>query len=144
MPAWPGGPCPICGEDMPVNVVHCQNCRTLLNTDLEPDSIEIPEFIPLQEIVSMVEVELGGYYVGCPHCKRELRVGSKYVDENVQCKFCDSQFTMDFSNPKLKMAAFFAECPHCKEELRADPKYLGMKVACKRCGGKIHFVDPSV
>ena len=94
MPAWPGGPCPSCGDVMPKNVVRCQNCRTLLNSDLEPDIIEVPEFIPLQEIESMVEVELGGYYVACPHCKRELRVGGKYVDENVQCKFCESQFTI--------------------------------------------------
>jgi predicted RNA-binding Zn-ribbon protein involved in translation (DUF1610 family) len=141
MPTWPGGPCPNCGEVMPENVVHCQTCRTLLNTDLESDSVEIPQFIPLQEIASMVEVELSGYYVACPHCKRELRVSSKYVDEKVQCKFCDAQFAMDFSNPALKMLAFYSTCPHCKEELRAAPKYMGMKVACKHCGGKIHFVD---
>jgi predicted RNA-binding Zn-ribbon protein involved in translation (DUF1610 family) len=143
MPTWPGGPCPTCGDVMPERLVRCRSCRTLLNTDLEPDSIEVPEFIPLQEIESMVDVELAGYYIGCPHCKRELRVGGKYVDENVQCKFCESQFTMDFSNPKLKMQAFYSTCPHCKQELRAAPKYLGMKVACKHCGGKIHLVDHS-
>ena len=126
---------------MPENLVHCRTCRTLLNTDLESDSVEIPQFIPLQEIASMVEVELSGYYVACPHCKRELRVSSKYIDEKVQCKFCDSQFAMDFANPALKMLAFYSTCPHCKEELRAAPKYMGMKVACKHCGGKIHFVD---
>jgi DNA-directed RNA polymerase subunit RPC12/RpoP len=141
MPAWPGGPCPNCGEVMPENLVHCRTCRTLLNSDLESDSVEIPQFIPLQEIASMVEVELSGYYVGCPHCRRELRVSGKYIDEKVQCKFCDSQFAMDFSNPALKMLAFYSTCPHCKEELRAAPKYMGMKVACKHCGGKIHFVD---
>jgi hypothetical protein len=143
MPAWPGGPCPQCGDEMPKNLVHCRTCRALLNDDLDPDSVEIPEFISLKEIASMVEVELDGYYVACPHCKRELRVGSKYVDEKVQCKFCDSLFAMDFANPTLKMKAFYSTCPHCKEELRAAPKYMGMKVACKHCGGKIHFVDHS-
>jgi hypothetical protein len=128
---------------MPERLVRCRSCRTLLNNDLEPDLIEVPDFVPLQEIESMVDVELAGYYVACPHCKRELRVGGKYVDENVQCKFCESQFTMDFSNPKLKMQAFYSMCPHCKQELRAAPKYLGMKVACKHCGGKIHLVDHS-
>ena len=38
MPAWPGGPCPNCGEDMPPNMVHCRECRTLLNPELERDS----------------------------------------------------------------------------------------------------------
>lgn len=141
MPTWPGGPCPECGEDMPGNLVHCRTCRALLNTDLVADSVEIPEFIPLPEIEAMVEVELMGYYLACPHCKRELRVNAKYLDEKVQCKFCDSQFTMDFSNPKLSMEAFYCTCPHCQEELRAAPKYMGMKVACKHCGGKIHFVE---
>jgi uncharacterized protein (DUF983 family) len=126
---------------MPGNLVHCRTCRALLNTDLVADSVEIPEFIPLPEIEAMVEVELMGYYLACPHCKRELRVNAKYLDEKVQCKFCDSQFTMDFSNPKLSMEAFYCTCPHCQEELRAAPKYMGMKVACKHCGGKIHFVE---
>ena len=60
MPAWPGGPCPECGEVMPENLVHCQNCRALMNPDLKTDSVEIPEFIPLQEIGSMVEVKPKG------------------------------------------------------------------------------------
>ena len=50
MPPWPGGPCPSCGEEMPERLIHCRTCRTLLNTDLDPDSVEIPAFVPLQEI----------------------------------------------------------------------------------------------
>ncbi len=143
MPAWPGGECPNCGEYMPVNLIHCQSCRTLLNEELERDSVEIPEFIPLQEIENMIEVELAGYYVGCPECKRELRVNSKYVDQNVECRFCKSKFTLNISSPKINTRAFYATCPHCNDELRASPKYLGARVACKQCGGKIQFVDNS-
>ncbi|MGE3316381.1 MAG: hypothetical protein AB7O26_14795 [Planctomycetaceae bacterium] len=144
MPAWPGGPCPSCGIQMPENLIHCQNCRTLLNDDLQVDSVVIPEFIPLQEIPTMVEVELAGYYIGCPKCKRELRIASKYVDERVECKFCHSQFVMALKNPDIKTAAFYSKCPHCNEELRAAAKYMGSKVACKHCGGKIQFVDHSI
>jgi len=143
MPAWPGGPCPSCGDEMPGNLVRCRTCGTLLNPSLELESIEVPPFVPLPEIGSMVEVELSGYYIDCPQCRRELRVDSKYLDEKVQCKFCDSRFQMDFAKSTLRMQGFYAMCPHCKEELRATPKYLGMKVACKHCQGKIHFLDPS-
>ena len=52
---------------MPANLVHCQTCRAILNEDLESDSIEIPRYIPLQEIATMIEVDPLGYYVGCPH-----------------------------------------------------------------------------
>ena len=143
MPAWPGGDCPTCGVPMPENLIHCQNCRTLLNPDLQVDSVEIPEFIPLQEIASMVDVELTGYYIGCPKCKRELRVASKYVDEHVECKFCHAQFSLNLGNGGIKANAFYSKCPHCNEELRAATKYMGQRVACKHCGGKIHFVDHS-
>ena len=71
MPNWPGGDCPSCGEWMPQNQVRCRNCRTLLNEDLKPDSVEIPEFVPLQEVDSMVEVSPSGYYILCPHCDKE-------------------------------------------------------------------------
>jgi hypothetical protein len=125
---------------MPVNLIHCQSCRTLLNQDLEPDSVEIPAFIPLQEIATMVEVTPVGYYVGCPHCEQELRIAGKYVGERVQCKFCGGQFVLDLADRKVNTLAFYTKCPHCSEELRAAQKYLGMKVACKHCGGKIHVV----
>ena len=140
MPAWTGGACPQCGEYMPEKLVHCQNCRTLLNPDLEPDSVEVPAFIPLQEIATMVEVELAGYYVGCPKCDRELRISSKYEGERVQCKFCTGQFVLDTNSPKVKINAFYTSCPHCSDELRAAMKYVGTKAACKHCGGKIHIV----
>ena len=141
MPAWTGGPCPQCGENMPVNLIHCQNCRALLNSDLDPQDIEVPEFVPLQEIVSMVEAELTGFFVGCPNCQRELRINRKYEGERVRCNFCDGQFVLDSSRPKVDIIAMYTNCPHCSDELRAATKYVGTKVACKHCGGKIHLVD---
>lgn len=141
MPAWPGGPCPQCGEDMPENVIHCRTCRTLLNSDLQPDTIEIPPFIPLQEIEAMVDAEPLGYYVGCPSCDQELRISRKYLGQRVQCKFCSAPFMFDLRLPRLSVPAFYVNCPHCREELRVASKYAGAKVACKHCAGKIQLVE---
>jgi Zn finger protein HypA/HybF involved in hydrogenase expression len=143
MPAWPGGPCPECGEDMPPALIHCINCRALLNPDLREDSVEIPAFVPLEEISAMSEVEAAGYYVHCPKCQQELRVSRKYAGARVQCKFCKVPFTFDLQGPATPVQAFYAECPECHEELRAAPKYMGQKVACKFCGAKIRFVPGS-
>mgnify|MGYP002789603976 CR=1 FL=1 len=77
MPAWPGGPCPKCGDDMPPSMIHCRTCRTLLNPELEHDSVEIPVFIPLKELDSMVEIEPMGLFVPCPKCHQELKVNRK-------------------------------------------------------------------
>ncbi len=139
MPAWPGGPCPKCGEYMPEHLIHCRTCRELLNEDLKQDSVEIPSFIPMQEIESMIEVHATGFHVECPNCNRELRISRKYAGQRVKCKFCRGQFRLNLSEKSLNVHAFFAQCPHCDEELRASRKYLGAKVACKICGGKIHF-----
>jgi len=125
---------------MPKNLIHCQRCRALLNEELDKSSVEIPEFIPLQEIDSMAQIFPVGYHVVCPHCTRELRINRKYSGQEVQCKLCHGQFRFDLSKPDVAVPAFFADCPHCNEELRVARKYLGMKVACKLCGGKIHFV----
>jgi len=140
MTAWPGGPCPGCGEEMPAKLVHCQVCRTLLNPELESDSVEIPAFIPLREISAMVEIEIRGYYIACPACQRELRINKKYAGSQVQCKHCAGTFSLELSRPDVQLIAVYAQCPHCEQELRAAPKYVGHKVACKHCSGKIHFV----
>ena len=126
---------------MPPALVHCQNCRALLNTDLKADSVEIPEFRPLPEIQGMVEVELRGYYIGCPSCRQELRIARKYLGKNVQCKFCRKSFPLELNDGDVSMIGFFTECPHCQQELRSSPKYLGQIVVCKHCRGQIHFVD---
>lgn len=141
MPAWPGGPCPNCGEYMPPKMIHCMSCRVLLNEDLDPDSVEVPQFEPLQEIDAMIDVQPAGFFVGCPHCQRELRIAGKYRGEKVQCRFCDGRFTLDFSTPDVTLIAIYAQCPHCEQELRAREKYLDTKVACKHCGGKIHLLN---
>jgi hypothetical protein len=125
---------------MPENLIHCQSCRALLNEDLKRDSVEIPEFVPLHEIESMIDVPPAGYYLNCPVCERELRVRPKYVGTRVQCKFCNGQFPLNLDS-QVRPHAFFADCPECKNELRANVKYMGQKVACKHCGGKIHFVE---
>lgn len=140
MPAWPGGPCPQCGEVMPENLIHCQSCRALLNEELDMDSVEIPEFIPLAEITAMVEVKAKGYYVLCPHCTQELRVNAKYLGLYVSCKICHAQYNLKLDSPELTVKAFFADCPECGEELRVSQKYMGQKVACKHCHARIHFV----
>ncbi|MFK7821125.1 MAG: hypothetical protein AB8G99_20585 [Planctomycetaceae bacterium] len=136
MPAWPGGPCPQCGDDMPENLIHCQSCRTLLNSELKADSVEIPAFIPLQEIEAMVDLAPNGNYVLCGSCNKELRVHNKYIGQRVQCKFCTSPFVYDEA---IEVTAMYGKCPHCTEEIRAALKYSGMKVACRHCDGKIQL-----
>jgi len=139
MPAWPGGPCPECGEEMPAQLIHCMSCRALLNTDLEQDSVEIPAFVPLQEISCIIDLEPEGYYVGCPHCQRELRIHRKYEGKTVSCKKCNGTFPLDLNAPGVELKAYYGDCPHCSERLRIGLKYRGMKVACKQCAGKIQL-----
>lgn len=142
MPPWPGGPCPQCGEVMPEKLIHCRNCRTLLNTDLEPDSVEIPEFVPLQEIESFVELEVRGYYVQCPHCSRELRVNRKFIGKQVTCKQCGGEFPLKFDDePRVHKIGVYVYCPHCSDRLRMSSKYVGIKVACKSCSGRLMAVE---
>lgn len=140
MPAWPGGPCPECGEDMPALVVHCRNCRHLLNDELEEDTIVEPAFVPLKEIAAVVTVEPRGVYDACPACGRELRINRKYAGSVVRCKHCDASFTMSREvGPHPGRVAYYADCPHCDRELRIGVKYFGHQVACKFCRGQLRF-----
>ena len=143
MPAWPGGPCPECNQDMPANLLHCQFCRALLNDDLHRSDVNIPQFFELEEITSVMDVELSGYFLKCPHCDEELRINKKYAGVGVACKSCSGQFVLDLSDPNLKTRAFYVGCPHCSEELRVATKYLGMKVACKFCEGHVQILSGS-
>lgn len=136
MPSWPGGPCPQCGDDMPERLIHCQTCRALLNAELQADSVEIPQFIPLQEVETMVQMVASGKYVKCGSCQKELRIHNKYMSHEVQCKFCKSPFRYDNS---VSVVAHYGSCPHCEREIRAALKYAGMQVACKHCNGKIQL-----
>jgi uncharacterized protein (DUF983 family) len=128
---------------MPERLIHCRNCRTLLNTDLEPDSVEIPEFVPLQEIDSFVELPIRGYYVQCPHCSRELRVNKKFAGKKVSCKQCGGDFVLDFEKGErtLHKIGIYVYCPHCSDRLRMSSKYVGVKVSCKSCSGRLMAVD---
>ncbi len=136
MTAWPGGPCPQCGDEMPERLIHCQSCRALLNPQLKTDSVQLPEFIPLREIESMVDLIPKGNYVLCSSCKKELRIHNKYIGQKVQCKFCKTPFSYDEA---VEVTALYGKCPHCEEEIRAALKYQGVKVACKHCNGKIQL-----
>lgn len=134
--AWPGGPCPDCGEDMPANLVHCITCRSLLNSELSEDSIEIPAFIPLPEIQEMKYAKARGHYVRCGGCHEELRINAKYVGATVQCRHCDFTFAY---NDDVERIAMYTNCPHCSEEIRASTKYAGQKVGCRYCKGPIQL-----
>lgn len=89
----------------------------------------------------MIDVYPVGYYVGCPHCHKELRIHGKYIGEHVQCKFCNRPFQLDLDGGEVNRIAFYADCPHCQQQIRAAEKYMGAKVACKFCNGAMHFVE---
>lgn len=140
MPAWSGGPCPGCGEDVPANVVRCRNCRHLLNSDLRPEVIRVPEFVPLPVLETVAELDFAGYFVPCPGCQKELRIHRKYLGQQVSCKHCHSSFCFEITNPLVKNLYVYADCPHCENELRFAPKYLGSKVACRSCNGHLKIL----
>ncbi len=50
MNSWQGGDCPTCGENVPKLMIRCHVCRELLNPDLEERHVQVPDYIPLQEI----------------------------------------------------------------------------------------------
>lgn len=141
MPAWPGGPCPECGEEMPENLIHCRTCRALLNTDLEQDSVEIPVFAPLPELDSFVEIRPTGYYIACPICQRELRINAKYLGARCTCNSCNGAFALDLNDPQIKILGYYGDCPYCSERVRMAKKYVGVKVACKFCAGRIKLLE---
>lgn len=137
MPAWPGGPCPDCGDEMPPRVLRCRTCGALLNSDLQPAPVEAPEFVQLPEITAVSDLTPRGYFVGCPNCEQELRIAAKYLGSQVQCKFCTAPFVFTLENATIRQIALYGDCPHCHQELRIAMKYAGKKVACKLCNGAI-------
>ncbi len=142
MPAWPGGPCPDCGDDMPARVLRCRTCGVLLNPELQPAVIEAPEFQLLPEVVLVSDVAANGYFIGCPNCEKELRIAAKYLKQTVQCKICTAPFRFDLADPAIRRIAVYADCPHCRKELRVAVKYLGKKVGCKHCDQAIRVSAP--
>ena len=83
MPAWPGGPCPECGDEMPASLIRCASCRALLNQELSPRESFAPEFVPLQEVETVIDTPIAGYFVTCPRCQKELRINGRYAGQNV-------------------------------------------------------------
>jgi uncharacterized protein (DUF983 family) len=126
---------------MPERLIHCRTCRTLLNTDLEPDSVEIPQFMPLQEIESVPQLPVRGYYTVCPQCSRELRINRRFTGKKVTCKHCTGEFVLDFNDPNIEKVGVYVNCPKCAERLRMSLKYLGIKVACKACQCQLTVID---
>lgn len=140
MTAWPGGECPACGEWMPPNMVHCRECRQLLNPELHRSSVEVPVFQPLQELDSLIEIHPEGIYLECPACHQELKINRKYLGNRVACKHCNKTFLLIADSNELGYTDAYARCGHCRQQLRFAPKYLGLKVACRYCGGKLHIL----
>ncbi|QDT39561.1 hypothetical protein [Stratiformator vulcanicus] len=138
MPAWPGGACPECGEDMPARMVRCRNCRAMLNTDLDCDTVEIPAFVPLKEIKEHAEVAARGIYHECESCHRELRVNGRYVGTKIACKLCGAK--VDLRKPPSEFRVGYVHCPHCEKTLRINFKYVGQVVACRFCEQKIELL----
>ena len=115
----------------------------MLNSDLESDSIEIPAFVPLQEIAAHVSLPIRGYFVPCPSCQRELRINGQFVGRKVLCKHCQSGFRFRLDDEALtKKLAMYVYCPHCNERLRMSRKYIGVKVGCKSCKGELVVTEP--
>ena len=126
---------------MPKQLVHCRSCRALLNADLESDSVEIPAFVPLQEIDSCVEVAPRGFYISCPLCDRELKINGRYVGRTVECISCNQSFQFSFTDPKIEKTGFYCDCPHCTKRLRLATNLAGKKVARKYCLGRVRIVE---
>ena len=138
MPAWNGGPCPGCGEDVPPRVLRCRSCRTLLDPDLSAHEFAPPEFAPLAEVDGPTIVRPKAERTRCPGCGEELRVAAKYAGVPVACKKCGEPMTA--GEPELRVA-FLADCPHCQKEIRVGMQYVGQLVGCKFCGGQLTVAE---
>lgn len=142
MAAWTGGPCPECGEEAPANMLRCMRCRAWLNPDLRRPEPPVPEFFPLPEVTAGTDAPraaIGGHYVVCPKCTRELRVADHYAGKSVGCRFCDAKFDLSFGDDGPRRLGVYVQCPHCRDELRAATKYVGREVICKHCDGRLRL-----
>ncbi len=146
MPAWPGGLCPECETDMPANLIHCQACRALLNTDLRPNFAEIPEFVPLKELTpeeqkrldqSPAQVANRGVMIACPACQQVLKINNRYHGQAVQCNFCDHDFNFDLKAEPIEWLGVYTDCPHCQNKLRIGSNFINMEVSCNFCQGPL-------
>lgn len=155
MPAWPGGPCPDCGVQMPQNLIHCRECRALLNSDLAPAYADVPEFMPLREIapdeelpeeLPTVEVVNQGYLIGCPQCQQALKISNRYLGQAVQCNFCEAGFEFEMRTGNIQWLGIYTNCPHCARRLRIGAGFLNAEVCCNFCQGPmvVHLENNSM
>ncbi|MEZ6068428.1 MAG: hypothetical protein R3B90_22560 [Planctomycetaceae bacterium] len=91
----------------------------MLNTDLQPRHLSIPEPVELPEVEVVIDTYVKGYFVGCPNCEAELRIAGKYLGQTVQCKFCTAPFKFALKEPSIKWIAVYSECANCQQEIRA-------------------------
>jgi len=161
MPAWPGGPCPECGDDMPPNLITCQTCRALLNSDLQQTYVDIPEFIPLEEITldeqsdsqgsvvtkspvqpqtsPVILIEAKGIFRNCPKCREELKVPRAYLNQSVCCNHCQAPFVCDATTVNEYFVASYVDCPHCSQRIRASREFTNQNVLCNHCSQPLHI-----
>lgn len=144
MPAWPGGPCPDCGDEMPPKILRCRTCGATLNPSVEFPPLEAPAPVVLPELKLSLEAAPRGAFIGCPNCEKELRIANHYEGCQVQCKHCTAPFLYQRSNAAIRRIGRYLDCPHCQRELRLAEKYMGRRVACKFCDGPIQIVDPTL
>ena len=142
MAAWPGGACPECGDQMPANLIRCATCRGLLNPDLHPKYVDAVDFVELKEVLVVIAVPVVGHFVQCPHCHGELRIHTKYLGQQVACRFCKQPFHWH-GNETLPPKAVYSSCPHCQKEVRAALQFVGENVACKFCSGALKLELPN-
>lgn len=160
MAAWPGGNCPDCGDFMPPNLITCQTCRAMLNSELKVSVVDIPDFIPLQELdecdleksdtaiiaqsskpvgLQVLLIEPRGVYYKCPGCNQELKIPKQFMGAKVQCNHCSHNFQMDLQNEPARVAATYVDCPYCQQRIRASKKMNNHNVQCLHCQGALHI-----
>ncbi|MDA1015218.1 MAG: STAS domain-containing protein, partial [Planctomycetota bacterium] len=135
MPAWPGGPCPKCGVDMPENQIRCSDCRTLLNTDLQVKEIAAASFSPLGELQSVAEFAPRSFSLNCPSCDGRIRLPASSRRRDVCCELCQHEFRFELTH--VRFTEITGNCPHCRVAQSISPNDLGETVACDKCGGRI-------
>lgn len=145
MPAWPGGPCPQCGVDVPAMMIRCTDCRALLNTDLALTDVKVPAFVPLPEVGEQPApvATPRGFYTPCNACGRPQRLNARYAGSIVRCKNCDSMVAtpskLEAEEIDLRLLGLYAECPHCRERMTFSPERLGRTVTCRSCDGAVRL-----
>ncbi len=136
MPAWPGGPCPDCGDYMPPNLITCQTCRAMLNTDLQPVLVDVPKFIPLREltpeeaarVASEDNTENGSHSSASPMTPFAVPQGTASAGPSVSAGTPTARNTR-----RIQGKGLYVSCPGCQQELKISAQFLDERVQCKFC-----------